>query len=315
MKLNQRAKYITDTLLDLSAEFKITAGFSENEAQLIDLGVESTGSLEAGRLLAEVCLSGLAHVSYNAASSIFPTTTTVQIDTDHPVQACMASQYAGWQLATDDYFGMGSGPMRAAAGKEALFGEIGFTEKAEQIVGVIESGSTPTASVCQLIADTCGVKPQDLTIVYAPTASLAGTVQVVARSLETALHKLHELGFDLSRVQSGTGTAPLPPVAGEDLAGIGRTNDAILYGGEVTLWVTGDDQSIEQLGAQIPSSSSEDYGRPFIEIFRQYDNDFYKIDPNLFSPAIININNLETGSYFRYGKFNVDVLAKSFGLN
>ena len=159
------------------------------------------------------------------------------------------------------------------------------------------------------------MKPQDLTIVYAPTASLAGTVQVVARSLETALHKLHELGFDLSRVQSGTGTAPLPPVAGEDLAGIGRTNDAILYGGEVTLWVTGDDQSIEQLGAQIPSSSSEDYGRPFIEIFRQYDNDFYKIDPHLFSPAIININNLETGSYFRYGKFNVDVLAKSFGLN
>ena len=150
---------------------------------------------------------------------------------------------------------------------------------------------------------------------YAPTASLAGTVQVVARSLETALHKLHELGFDLSRVQSGSGTAPLPPVAGEDLAGIGRTNDAILYGGEATLWVTGDDQSIEQLGAQTPSSSSEDYGRPFIEIFRQYDNDFYKIDPHLFSPAIININNLETGSYFRYGKFNVEVLAKSFGLN
>jgi methenyltetrahydromethanopterin cyclohydrolase len=315
VNLNERAKYITDALIDLADDLKIGTSVSHDGTSLIDLGISVTGGLEAGRLLAEACLAGLAHVSYVPSPELFPTTTAIQIETDHPVQACMASQYAGWQLATEDYFGMGSGPMRAAAGKEKLFTDIGFTERTTHVVGIIESGKTPSESVCKLIADACSVTPNNLTLAYAPTASLAGTVQVVARSLETALHKMHELGFDLARVESGTGLAPLPPVASDDLAGIGRTNDAILYGGEVSIWVTGDDESINAIGNKIPSRASNDYGKPFIEIFREYDHDFYKIDPNLFSPAVINIVNLETGSYFRFGNFNPRILEQSFGLS
>ena len=314
MNLNQRAKYITDALTDLAGDLKVSTKTSAVGTHLIDLGVDVVGGLEAGRILAEICLSGLAHVSYTRSAGNFPGALAVQIDTDHPVRACMASQYAGWQLATDDYFGMGSGPMRAAAGKEELFNDIGFIENPQHVVGVIESGSEPTPSVCELIASSCQVSPSELTLAYAPTASIAGTVQVVARSLETALHKMHELGFDLSCVTSGSGVAPLPPVTADDLAGIGRTNDAILYGGEVTIWVQAEDAAIEQIGEKIPSSASNDYGRPFIEIFQQYDHDFYKIDPHLFSPAVININNLKTGRYFRFGKFNAEVLEQSFGL-
>ena len=106
----------------------------------------------------------------------------------------------------------------------------------------------------------------------------------MARSVETALHKLHVLGFDLSRVVSGLGKAPLPPVASDDLVAIGLTNDAILYGGQVTLSVRGDDDSIAEIGPRVPSSSSPDHGRPFGEIFSRYNNDFYRIDPLLFSP-------------------------------
>ena len=40
----------------------------------------------------------------------------VQVVTDHPVRACLASQYAGWAIKEGKYFAMGSGPMRAAAG-------------------------------------------------------------------------------------------------------------------------------------------------------------------------------------------------------
>ena len=40
---------------------------------------------------------------------------------------------------------------------------------------------------------------------------------MVARSVETALHKLHELKFDLNQIVSAFGTAPLPPVATKDL--------------------------------------------------------------------------------------------------
>ncbi len=224
----------------------------------------------------------------------------------------MASQYAGWQIARDDFFAMGSGPMRAAAGGEDLYETIGLRESPTEAVGVLETRQIPTAGVCHYVAEKCRVEPARLTLLAAPTASQAGTVQVVARSVETALHKLYELQFDLSRVESGFGVAPLPPVAGDDLAALGRTNDAILYGAEVTLWVRGDDASLEALGPKIPSNASADHGAPFAEIFARYDRDFYKIDPLLFSPAAITLMNHDTGRTFRFGKLAPEVVERSF---
>ena len=126
------------------------------------------------------------------------------------------------------------------------------------------------------------------------------------------MHKLDELQFDLSRVESGTGIAPLPPPAGDDMTAIGRTNDAILYGGEVTLYVRGDDESLEQIGPKIPSCASPDHGQPFAAIFKKYDRDFYKIDPSLFSPAVVTLANLDTGSSFRFGHTLPRVIHESF---
>jgi methenyltetrahydromethanopterin cyclohydrolase len=149
-------------------------------------------------------------------------------------------------------------------------------------------------------------------LLVAPTASLAGCVQVVARSVETALHKLHGLGFDLTRVVSAFGSAPLPPVAKDDLAAIGRTNDSILYGARVVLFVTGDDASIAEIGPRVPSSSSKDHGEPFAAIFARYHNDFYAVDPHLFSPAEVVFQNIETGRSFAFGRVDHEVLTRSF---
>jgi methenyltetrahydromethanopterin cyclohydrolase len=80
----------------------------------------------------------------------------------------------------------------------------------------------------------------------------------------------------------------------------------------VTLWVRGDDASLESIGPKVPAGSSRDYGRPFVEVFKQYDNDFYKIDPLLFSPATVGFLNLDTGRSFRYGETNAEVLRRSF---
>jgi methenyltetrahydromethanopterin cyclohydrolase len=278
----------------------------------VDCGIQALGGLEAGRRLTEICLAGLGHVSFVPAAAESGCALAVAVRSDQPVAACMASQYAGWRLSEGKFFAMGSGPMRAAAGKEALFDKIGYREQSPVAVGVLETRQLPPESICQTIASACGMKPRDVTLLCAPTASQAGTVQVVARSLETALHKLHELGFDLARVESGFGSAPLPPVAHDDLAGIGRTNDAVLYGGEVTLWVRGADKDLEALGPKVPSSSSADYGRPFAAIFEHYHRDFYKIDPHLFSPAVITLVNLDTGRAFRYGYTSPRVLHESF---
>ena len=312
IRLNDSAAVLVQQLLEKSAELEITHSQLDNGVTIIDLGISVSGSLAAGISLAEICIAGQGHVTMVPLTSNLPTAHVVTIKSSHPLAACMASQYAGWKIATDDFFGMGSGPMRAAAGSEEIYQHIGCIESASHVVGVIESSSIPTTAACELIIAACQIEPQNLTLLVAPTSSLAGTVQIVARSLETAMHKMHELGFDLHRVERGTGTAPLCPLGQDDLLSIGLTNDAILYGGEVEIWVRGDDSSLNDIGPKIPSNASTDYGRPFVDIFRQYNNDFYKIDPHLFSPATIRINNVDTGNTFCFGEINSAVLIESF---
>ena len=315
--LNCTAVGLCHTIVDRADQLRITCNRSEgtpDRAQIIDCGVDVPGGLEAGRWLAEVCLAGLGDVAFVPSEPALWRGPAVQVRTDHPVAACLASQYAGWEIKGDDYFAMGSGPMRAAAGREQLFNAIGFREAASECVGVLESGRLPPNEVCRILAGKCGVPTDKLTLLVAPTKSLACTVQVVARSVETALHKLHELGFDISRIESGYGTAPLPPPAADDMAAIGRTNDAILYGGEVTLFVRGDDDTLNEIGSKTPSCTSSDHGRPFAQVFAGYGFDFYKVDPLLFSPAVVTFENLDTGNTFRFGHTLPQVIHESFGL-
>jgi methenyltetrahydromethanopterin cyclohydrolase len=283
--------------------------------RLLDFGVEARAGMEAGVALARVCMADLAHVSVAAGGGFFDGDLPlpwVEVRTDHPVAACLASQYAGWAIQVDDYFAMGSGPMRAAYGGEDLFDSIGMREDAKRIVGVLETRALPSPTVVEWIADKARVDADHVDLLVAPTASTAGGLQIVARSVETALHKLHEVGFDLGRIVSGWGRAPLPPVARDDLAAIGRTNDAILYGATVWLWVQGDDESLEEIGPRVPSSSSGDYGSTFSELFERYDRDFYKLDPMLFSPARIVFQNIDSGKTQIFGRTNEEVLRGSF---
>src|SRR5262245_49887297 len=236
----------------------------------------------------------------------------VVVATDHPVAACMASQYAGWQISVGKYFAMGSGPMRAAYGKEELFDHIPGREEAPMAVGALETRKLPDDAVIDYLSKAVNLPASKITLLAAPAASLAGNLQVVARSLETALHKLHELKFDLKQVVSGFGSAPLPPVAKDELGAIGRTNDAILYGGRVVIWVQADDDQLAEIGAKVPASASSDWGAPFKSIFEMYGHDFYKIDPMLFSPAEVVFHNLTTGRSFAFGRIKTDVLHQSF---
>ena len=306
--LNQRAHELCESIRRDAGELRIELTKLPCGAAVIDCGVKARGGLEAGRRLAEVCLAGLGEVQIVPHGD----GPAVAVRTDHPIAACMAAQYAGWEVKGEKFFAMGSGPMRAAAGREELFNDIGMRESSDVAVGVLEADKLPPDAVAMEIAQKCNVQPEGLTLLIAPTVSQAGTVQVVARSIETALHKLHELKFDLHRVESGWGIAPLPPVASDFLSAIGRTNDAILYGGHAVLYVRGDDESLQVVGPQTPSSASLDHGRPFKEIFAAAGNDFYKIDRALFSPAIVTFVNLDTGHTFRYGSFEPAVLEASF---
>ena len=313
MNLNGRALRLVDSLMGRAEERRVATYPIEKGGRFVDCGIGSTGGLAAGLELARICLAGLATVDLAPGDVAGRSVPFVQVVTDHPVAACLASQYAGWAVQSENYFAMGSGPMRAAAGTEHVFDAIGFREDATSVVGVLETRKTPTPAVVAMIAAACRVTPSSVTLLAAPTASLAGGLQVVARSVETALHKLHGLGFDLRRVVSAHGSAPLPPVAKNDLAAIGRTNDAILYGARVVLFVTGDDDdTLRDLGPRVPSSSSKDHGAPFAEVFARYHNDFYAVDPHLFSPAEVVFQNLVTGRSHAFGAVDHTVLVRSF---
>lgn len=311
LSLNELAWQKCDELAAQAERLNVAVSTAATGTRVIDCGVKATGGLEAGRRLAEICLAGLGDVQIASGRGGEMPWPVVSVRTDQPLLACMASQYAGWQLTGEKFFAMGSGPMRAVACREPLFEQLAVRERADQVVGVLETSKLPTDEVCQKIAEQCGVSPDRVTLLAARTASIAGTVQVVARSVETALHKLHEVGYDLKNVVSGYGAAPLPPVAADDLIGIGRTNDAILYGGEVTLWVKDDDARLAEIGPQVPSSASRDFGEPFAAVFERYGRDFYKIDPLLFSPAVVTFVNLTTGKSHCFGELRPDILAKS----
>ena len=311
LSLNDRALRVVKQLADAADDLG-AAVHRVGDARVIDAGVDALASIDAGLLLARICMADLGQAQLTPGQVDGVSLPAVSVNVRFAVAACMASQYAGWQITSGDYFAMGSGPMRAARGKEPLFDDIGFRESPARVVGVLEAGALPDEQVVARIAESCNVSPASVTLVVARTASFAGGVQVVARSVETAMHKLHELSFDLSRVTAGYGVAPLPPIAKNDMAAIGRTNDAVLYGAQCTLFVTGDDASLADIAPKLPSSGSKDYGQPFGELFKKYDYDFYKIDPMLFSPAMISLQNIETGHTHTAGQTNDELLARSF---
>jgi methenyltetrahydromethanopterin cyclohydrolase len=314
MTLNERANLVADELEHHASRYRVAVSRVAG-ARIIDCGGGVTGSLAAGLAMARACLADLGEVAYVPCPLAEVGGPAVQVTTDDPVRACLASQYAGWQVSVGKFFAMASGPMRALAAREEVFQHIPGKEVAPVAVGVLETHKHPTEEVVAAIVAKLPTSAELLTLLVAPTTSLAGTTQIVARSVETALHKLHVLKFDTTQVVSGYGVAPLPPVATDAIQAIGRTNDAILYGGRVTLWVRADDELLEQIGPKVPSSSSKDHGAPFAEVFARYSGDFYKIDPLLFSPAEVEFRNLKTGKCHRFGRVEPALLRKSFGLS
>src|SRR5881396_2765901 len=312
LHLNDRAWEIADRMAAHADALRVAAHQLPEGARVIDAGIDVPGGYAAGAALAEICMGGLGDVEYAPLVIGGDTWSGVRVWTDHPAVSCMASQYAGWAIQVDKYFAMGSGPLRAHARVEReLFEKLGYVETAERGVLVLETRNAPTDAVAAWVGRKAGLAPPQLTFVVAPTASLAGGVQIAARILETGLHKMDTLGFDLKKIVTGIGTAPVPPVAKNDLRAIGRTNDCILYGGQARYTVHADDAELAELVPKIPAAASKDYGTPFYEVFKRYGGDFYKIDPLLFSPAEVWLTSVESGKTYHAGYLNPEVLHAS----
>lgn len=314
--VNRLAAPLVERLIAEAEALRIAVERPEPGYTLVDAGIACPGGIAAGLRIAEICLAGLGSIRLDSSGGFARWPWQLTVQSADPVLACLASQYAGWSLSHGEgkeaFHALGSGPGRALAVKEPLFEELGYRDEAESAVLVLEVARRPPTALIEKILRDCGVEPAKLTVILTPTESLAGAVQIVARVLEVALHKVHELGFPLTRVIDGMGSAPLPPPAPKFLDAMGRTNDAIIYGGSVQLFVSGPEAEARDLAERLPSGTSRDYGRPFAEIFGAFKGDFYAIDPLLFSPARVTVTALESGHSHHAGALDEALIERSF---
>jgi methenyltetrahydromethanopterin cyclohydrolase len=318
LSVNRSARDAVARLTGDAQRLRLAVQRDARGVTLIDAGIDAVGSVEAGLCIAELCMGGLGQVRL-AAGAMAGWPTWLQVSSSMPVLACMASQYAGWSLAATKeetggkkFFALGSGPARALACKEALFAEIGYRDRADAGALVLEVDRLPPSVVIDKVLRDCALAPEALTVVVTPTSSFAGTTQVVARVLEVALHRAHELKFALHDVVEGVAWAPLPSPHADGIEAMGRTNDAILYGGQVHLTVRGEVDAARQLALQLPSLNSGDHGRPFATLFKDAGFDFYKLDGALFAPAEVWVTHLASGQTWHHGALQMDLLRRQW---
>jgi methenyltetrahydromethanopterin cyclohydrolase len=316
LSVNQMAWKIAQKFIDNSEFYGVAVSKSTAGAIIVDAGVNAPGGFQAGKKLTELCVGGAgkAQLGFKTyGNMVFP---SITVTSDFPAIAMLGSQFAGWRIKEPDgNIAIGSGPVRALALKpKDVFEEIGYRDVSDKAVITLESNFLPSDALIEKVTSASNVKSENLIAVVAPTASIAGLTQVAGRVVEVGIHKLKTLGLSPKVIRYAMGYAPIPPVCMDFEVSMARTNDAILYGGTVYLTINYDDEAVLQnMVNQAPSMASKDYGKPFLQIFREADKDFYKIDHGLFAPAVLMINNAKTGRTFKAGQINPKILAQSLG--
>jgi len=316
LSVNRAAYKLVEKLCDDKDDYGVAVSKMHSGATVIDAGIQAKGGSAAGGMITEICMGGSGQARILLMHYGTLELPTVQIQTHHPAIATLGSQSAAWQIKSGDFTAIGSGPARALALKpKDMYEDIGYKDEADLAIIVLETSQKPPNEIVDKLASECRVQPSRLFIILTPTTSLAGSVQISGRIIETGIHKLRKLGLDPRTIEYACGSAPVAPVHPKFTDAMGRTNDAILYGGVVYVALRhDDDEKLKAIVNNATSKASRWYGQLFKEIFKQANCDFYKIDPLLFAPAALVINNLETGSVHRAGEVNVEMLKRSIGL-
>ena len=316
LSINSLAWKLLDKLIESADLYKVNVEKTASGTTILDAGINVAGGFQAGKIVTEICMGGCGKAELTCqkyGELILP---SIKLFTDHPTIATMGSQFAGWRINQNGFSAIGSGPARALAKKpRGVYEEIQYEDKFNKGIVVLETEDQPPIEVSDRIAEECHIPAENLAVILTPTTSLAGATQVSGRVVETGIHKLRRLGLDPNAIIHAFGMAPIAPVHPTFANAMARTNDSILYGGFAYYVVQHEsDESLAEIVKKAPSIASEAYGRSFIEIFKEAKYDFYKIDPNLFAPAVVAINNAKTGRTYQRGKINAEALAGSFDL-
>ncbi len=315
--MNIEAKKIADKMVKDSEKLKIIPSTLSNGTSLIDCGVNAKGSIKGGELYTHVCLGGICDVGISIPGDLSDVMAmpAVKVKTDFPALTTLGSQQARWGIQVDGYKAMASGPalVHKYSG-DKIYEITGYTEESDIAVIALETDTLPDEKIADYIAAECNIKPENLTILVAPTSSLIGSIQISGRALETGIYKMYEMmDFDVTKITYAAGITPITPVDPDTEKAMGKTNDAIIFGGRAYYYIEPDEgEDLEELAANLPSSTSDGYGKGFLEIYKEAGNDFYKIPKDLFAPAQIIVNDMVSGKMYHTGYIDLERLKKSF---
>lgn len=295
--LNDRALILVDEMLRCSAELGIKRG-SVIGSRILDAGIESLGSLRAGLIISQMAMANLGTVALlpNPDSTKFGP--VVAVNVTHPVAACVICQHDGWLIEDEDsdYKTRGSGPFRAAYGREELYEIFGFRERTGAAVGVIETTQVPSRQLVNQLSIMCGVQQHHLALVCVNPNSLSGSVLTASRSVEWALMKLHRLNFNIKRIVGAYGVCPVGAVGGGIIRSIGNAYDQLIYHSQVTLYASGDDETLASVVTQLPSNTSSFFGQRTESLLSLENCTAHDLDAALCAPSRVCIQNIDTGT-------------------
>ncbi|MFB6295758.1 MAG: methenyltetrahydromethanopterin cyclohydrolase [Halobacteriales archaeon] len=304
--LNRSALDLVDEAIDFADELGAAVHHLDNEAAVLDFGVDADGGIEAGLLLAEIQTGGLATVGTRMGTVAGSPLTHVELATDHPHLALLGSSLADWTPAVMD--AVGSGPARLFE-DDATFRPPGYVEDFEFAVLALEAERLPEEPVAAEVASRCGVPTSGVFLPTARLASVAGSVSVAARAAEVAMLRLANLGYDPADVVSVAGSAPVAPVAGDRETALARTNDAIAHGGRIHLVVS---EPFDRF-AEVPFGATEHADASTGAVFEDAGADLHAVPEDVFAPAQVTVD-VRGGDTHSYGKRDDDRLARLLGL-
>jgi len=291
MDLNLNLNLDSYRILDSIKADRIEYNIGGKKAVVVDL-INGNSTIENGVKVAKATMGGLGKVSYDEKKLY------VEIEKDVALST-LGCQLAGWKVKIKDKAAFGSGPARILSRKpKEIFEFLEYKEKSKYAALALESEILPDERSCQDMLEKCN---SDYLIVAAFKGdSKVGLFNVIARIVEVGIFRLKFLNFDVRKVTRAKGDVFIP----EDAA---NGNDAIIYGGAVEMKVEEWDES---LTAKCVSMASKVYGRTYRDISEEVGGDFHKIDPDIFAPAMLKIENKADMKTYSSGMINEKILNK-----
>lgn len=310
VSVNDGAAAIAERMIADAASLGVEVSQHRSGATLIDC---TRGGHEAGRLYAEATMGGLASVELGTRTVAGHDLVMVAVETNRPLEACWVAQKHADRAPGDPADIILAGPAKARfVPTDPTVAAAGYIDRGQKVVAPLQVDRALTDDDFDWLARRCQVEPRDLYVLVAPSDSVVCAVQVVARTVDNAMHRLVSAGVGLFEVERLAGEAPLPPDGGDARQRLGRINDSLMYGSSVRATVSYEGE-LQAVADEVASQPADLRGLTFLEMFDRFDGDFHQIPLDVFCITSIEVRHPSSGSVAFAGRIDEARLAELLG--